>query len=37
MKNRKEEVIGLINNVQDILHKVLDIIDDESEGQELNV
>jgi len=37
MKNRKEEVIGLINNVQDILNKVLVIIDDESEGQELNV
>ena len=37
MKDRKEEVIGLINNVQDILNKVLDIIDDESEGQELNV
>jgi chromosomal replication initiator protein len=37
MKNRKEEVIGLINNVQDILNKVLDIVDVESEGQELNV
>ena len=37
MKDRKEEVIGLINNVQDILNKVLDIIDDESEGQELSV
>ena len=37
MKNKKEEVIGLINNVQDILNKVLDIIDDESEGQELSV
>ena len=24
MKNRKEEVIGLINNVHDILNKVLD-------------
>ena len=37
IKNRKEEVIGLINNVQDILNKVLDIVDVESEGQELNV
>ena len=37
MKNRKEEVIGYINNVQDILNKVLDIVDVESEGQELNV
>ena len=37
MKNRKEEVIGLINNVQDILNKVLDIVDVESEGQKLNV
>ena len=36
MKN-KEEVISLINNVQDILNKVLDIVDVESEGQELNV
>ena len=36
MKN-KEEVIGLINNVQDILNKVLAIVDVESEGQELNV
>ena len=24
MKNKKEEVISLINNVQDILNKVLD-------------
>ena len=37
MKNRKEEVIGYINNVQDILNKVLDIVDVESEGAELNV
>ena len=37
MKNKKEEVISLINNVQDILNKVLDIVDVESEGQELNV
>lgn len=37
MKNRKEEVIGLINNVQDILNKVLAIVDVESEGLELNV
>ena len=37
MKNKKEEVIGLINNVQDILNKVLAIVDVESEGQELNV
>lgn len=37
MKNRKEEVIGLINNVKDILNKVLDIVDVESEGTELNV
>ena len=36
MKNKKE-VISLINNVQDILNKVLDIVDVESEGQELNV
>ena len=36
MKN-KEEVISLINNVQDILNKVLDIVDVESEGQKLNV
>ena len=36
MKN-KEEVISLINNVQDILNKVLDIVDVESEGAELNV
>ena len=36
MKN-KEDVIGLINNVQDILNKVLAIVDVESEGQELNV
>ena len=37
MKNKKEEVIGLINNVQDILNKVLAIVDVESEGLELNV
>ena len=37
MKNRKEEVIGYINNVQDILNKVLDIVGVESEGAELNV
>lgn len=37
MKNKKEEVISLINNVQDILNKVLDIVDVESEGQKLNV
>ena len=37
MKNKKEEVIGLINNVQDILNKVMAIVDVESEGQELNV
>jgi chromosomal replication initiator protein len=37
MKNRKEEVIGLINNVQDILNKVLAIVDVESEDLELNV
>ena len=37
MKNRKEEVIGLINNVQDILNRVLAIVDVESEGLELNV
>ena len=37
MKNKKEEVISLINNVQDILNKVLDIVDVESEGLELNV
>ena len=38
MKNEKiEEVIGLINNVQDILNKVLAIVDVESEGLELNV
>ena len=37
MKNKKEEVISLINNVQDILNKVLDIVDVESEGQDLNV
>ena len=37
VKNKKEEVISLINNVQDILNKVLDIVDVESEGQELNV
>ena len=36
MKN-KEEVFGLIHNVQDILNKVLDIVDVESEGQDLNV
>ena len=37
MKNRKEEVIGLINSVQNILNKVLDIVDVESESTELNV
>ena len=37
MKNRKEEVISLINNAQDILNKVLAIVDVESEGLELNV
>ena len=37
MKNKKEEVIGLINNVQDILNKVLAIVDVESEGLELNI
>ena len=37
MKNKKEEVIGLSNNVQDILNKVLAIVDVESEGLELNV
>ena len=36
MKN-KEDVIGLINNVQDILNKVLAIVAVESEGLELNV
>ena len=37
MMKKKEEIIGLINNVQDILNKVLAIVDVESEGQELNV
>ena len=37
MKNRKEEVISLINNAQDILNRVLAIVDVESEGLELNV
>ena len=37
MKNKKEEVISLINNAQDILNKVLAIVDVESEGLELNV
>ena len=37
MKNKKEEVISLINNAQDILNRVLAIVDVESEGLELNV
>ena len=37
MMKKKEEIIGLINNVQDILNKVLAIVDVESEGLELNV
>ena len=37
MMKKKEEIIGLINNVQDILNKVLAIVDVECECQELNV
>ena len=37
MMNKKEEVIGLINHAQDILNKVLAIVDVESDGLVLNV